>query len=169
VLLRPRTAADEPACVELLAQVHGHDGYPRHLDRSLQDFLIARHETGAWVCELDGQVVGHVALHRADDDPVLEAARRATGLAAGELAVVARLLVSPGHRRRGIGLALLDHAADQARAGGRRAVLDVVKDDAAAPAAALYARAGWSTAGEATFHFRDGASLDVQVWLSPDS
>jgi enamine deaminase RidA (YjgF/YER057c/UK114 family)/GNAT superfamily N-acetyltransferase len=153
--------------VELLVQVHRRDGYPRYLGRGPRDFLLARHETGAWVCELDGRVVGHVALHRAGDDPVLEVARQATGLAADELAVVARLFVSPGHRRLGIGRALLDVAAEQARAGGRRAVLDVADDVAGAPAAALYAGAGWSPAGATTFRFRSGATLDVRVWLSP--
>lgn len=167
MILRPRTAADEPACVEMMAQVRRHDGYPRHPGPDLRDFLFARHETGAWVCDLDDEMAGHVALHRADDDPVLDAARRATGLAADDLVVVARLLVSPNHRRRGVGLALLDVAAQQARAEGRRAVLDVADDDAAAPAAALYARAGWIPAGITTFHLRGGVDLDVRLWLSP--
>jgi GNAT superfamily N-acetyltransferase len=167
MLLRARTHADDAACVELLARVHEQDGYPRHLSGTLSDFLFARHETGAWVCELAGDVAGHVALHAAGSDPVLEVARRATGRAADELAVVARLLVSPDHRRRGVGRALLELAARQARATGRRAVLDVVRDDAAAPAAALYERSGWTAAGDTTFRFRDGATLDVRVWLSP--
>jgi GNAT superfamily N-acetyltransferase len=168
VLLRLREALDEPASVELLVRVHAHDGYPRHLPGSAAAFLFASHETSAWVCEVDGQVVGHVALHAAASDPVLEVAQRATRLPAGALAVVARLLVCPDHKRQGIGRALLDLATEHARDSGQRAVLDVVTDAAGAAAAALYERAGWTIAGSTTFHFRDGASLPVAVWLSPE-
>jgi len=169
VLLRSREPRDEPVCVDLLSQVQAHDGYPRRLSGSLAAFLFARHETGAWVCEVDGQIAGHVALHAAASDPVLELAQQATGLPASRLAVVARLLVSPRHRRQGIGRALLDLATSQARNNGQRALLDVVTDAAGAPAAALYDRAGWTTAGNTTFEFRDGSTLPVTAWLSPES
>ena len=168
MLLRSREPRDVAACVDLLARVQTRDGYPRHLSGTLSDFLVAGHETGAWVCEVDGMVTGHVALHSAAGDPVLDLAQQATGLPAGALAVVARLLVSPDHRRQGIGRALLDLATRHARDGGRRAVLDVVTDAAGAPAAALYERAGWTTAGTMTLHFQDGCSLPVMAWLSPE-
>jgi GNAT superfamily N-acetyltransferase len=155
--------------VDLLSRVHAHDGYPRHLSGSLAAFLFASHETGAWVCESNGQVVGHVALHAAVSDPVLVLAQQTTGLPASGLAVVARLLVSPRHRRQGIGRGLFDLATRHARDNGQRAVLDVVTDAAGAPAAALYERAGWTTAGNTTFHFRDGSSLPVTAWLSPET
>lgn len=153
--------------MDLLTRVHTHDGYPRHLPGWPAAFLFAGHETTAWVCEIDGQITGHVALHAAASDPALELAQRAAGLPANGLAVVARLLVCPGHRRQGIGRALLDLATCHARDNGQRAVLDVVTDTAGAPAAALYERAGWTIAGNTTICFRDGASLPVAVWLSP--
>lgn len=165
--IRPREAADRPACLDLLTRVHARDGYPRHLPRSPEVFLFAGHETSSWVCEIDGQVVGHVALHAAGSDPALELAQQATGLPASRLAVIARLLVSPDHRRRGVGRALLDHATRHAANNGQRAVLDVVTDAAGEPAAALYQQAGWRIAGRTTFHFRSGATLPVAVWLSP--
>ena len=52
---------------------------------------------GAWVAELDGEVVGHVALHRSSLPVVMGRAREALRAASGdELAVVARLIVDPG-------------------------------------------------------------------------
>jgi GNAT superfamily N-acetyltransferase len=164
VLLRSREPRDEAACVDLLSQVNAQDGYPRHLSGSLEAFLLASHETGAWVCEIDGHIAGHVALHAAANDPVLDLAQQTTGLPASDLAVVARLLVSPRRRRQGIGRALLDLATKHALDNGQRAVLDVA---AGAPAAALYEQAGWTIAGKTTFHFRDGSSLPVTAWLSP--
>jgi hypothetical protein len=56
----------------------------------------------AWVAEIGGQVVGHVALQRHAFPEVTGVARQATRTTDGALAVVARLLVSycPPPRRR---------------------------------------------------------------------
>jgi GNAT superfamily N-acetyltransferase len=86
-------------------------------------------------------VLGHVALHEAAADPTLLAAQRATGLAADRLAVVARLLVSPDARRRGLGRRLLLAATAAAHATGLRPVLDVIQADSG-PCGCTRPRAG---------------------------
>lgn len=165
VLIRARSAADLEACVALLLAVHRSDGYPRHLPSDVGRFVSPDHETDAWVAVVRDEVVGHVALHRAADDPTLAAAQRATGLAPGRLAVVARLLVSPGHRRDGVGRALLDRAVARAGERGQRAVLDVVQD-AAAPVA-LYEASGWERLEPLALHFPGDVRLDLWVYLAP--
>jgi GNAT superfamily N-acetyltransferase len=58
---------------------------------------------------------------------------------------IAKMLVHPGFRRRGLARALLAAAEDAARAAGRRLlVLDTREGD---PAEALYRAAGWTRAG----------------------
>jgi GNAT superfamily N-acetyltransferase len=53
--------------------------------------------------------------------------QRVTGLPVERLALLARLFVAPELRHSGLGRVLLRHAAAQAPALGRRAVLDVGK------------------------------------------
>jgi GNAT superfamily N-acetyltransferase len=165
VIIRTRADSDLHACVALLLAVHVADAYPRHLPADVAGFLSPDHETDAWVAEACGEILGHVALHRAADDPTLAAAQRATGLAPSRLAVVARLLVSPGHRRQGVGQALLTTAMARACARGQRAVLDVVQD-ATAPVA-LYEATGWQRLEPLQLPLPGGVRLDLWVYLSP--
>jgi len=52
------------ACVRLAEVVHERDGYPAYLATDLRTFLSAPDALAAWVAEAEGQVIGHVALHR---------------------------------------------------------------------------------------------------------
>ncbi|HEX8496080.1 MAG TPA: GNAT family N-acetyltransferase [Actinomycetales bacterium] len=164
--IRPKEPRDEAPCLDLLMRVHLSDRYPVYRRFVTTSFLTPPGETAAWVAVLDdGTVVGHVALHDAAPDPTLPAAQRATGLPADRLTVVARLLVSPDARGRGIGSALLHHAAAQARSRGQRAVLDVVQE--APGAVAMYEAAGWRRLEPVVLHLPDG-DLALWVYLSPD-
>jgi GNAT superfamily N-acetyltransferase len=96
-------------------QVHGTDGYPLHLPAEEEsDFFTSGHETAAWVADLDGRIVGHVALRCPPEDPTLELAQRATGLPVERFALLARLFVAPELRRSGLGRVLPRHAAGSA-------------------------------------------------------
>jgi GNAT superfamily N-acetyltransferase len=150
----------------MAGQVHHLDGYPAYLpDGDLPGFLVSDDALGAWVMELDGDVVGHVALHPRTSRPVLELASTSLRLPAERLAVIARLLVAPDARRRGIGRALLDVAAGEARSRGLWPVLDVLTDSAAA--IALYEDCGWERAGDVRVSFRDGTTFEEAVFLGP--
>lgn len=165
--IRPKVPADEAPCLHLLRQVHESDGYPIYRRYVTTSFLTPPGELAAWVAVLDdGTVVGHVALHDAAGDPTLPAAQRATGLPAERLAVVARLLVSRAAQGRGLGTRLLRHADAQARAGGRRAVLDVVQE--APGAVAMYDAAGWQRLEPVVLPLPDG-DLSLWVYLSPSA
>jgi putative acetyltransferase len=60
----------------------------------------------SFVAELDGEVVGHVLFTRS----LLDAPRRLV-----DVLVLSPLAVTPDHRRRGIGSALVEHGLAQAR------------------------------------------------------
>jgi ribosomal protein S18 acetylase RimI-like enzyme len=166
VHIRPRTPADGPALAAIAAETHRLDGYPKYLPADLEAFIVDPGALAAWVAEDAGVPVGHVALHRHAAAEVMEVARRATGSRTEDaLAVVARLLVAPAARRRGLARALLDEATGAAAGMGRRAVLDVVDEHAAA--IALYERAGWLRAGRVRWELPDGRPLEGFVYLSP--
>lgn len=173
VLVRPRTDDDEDRCVAVMRQTHEVDGYPRYWPSRPEGFLRPVQETHAWVAEIDGELVGHIALHDARDHPTLPAAMRATGLPADRLAVVARLMVSPAAQGRAVGRQLLAAAVERARDDERRPVLDVVQESA--DAIMFYESAGWTRLEPLTLQL-DGAipgepagfpPLQMWVYLAP--
>ena len=83
-------------------------------------------------------LVGNVMLRPRSAPPSVELAADALGVAPDRLGFVARLMVAPRARRRGVARQLLDVAVGGARRLGRVPVLDVVTSDAAA--VALYER-----------------------------
>ncbi|HTZ43602.1 MAG TPA: GNAT family N-acetyltransferase [Jatrophihabitans sp.] len=121
--LRPRSAADLPACVAALREVHERDGYPQRWPVDPPGWLDPPGLAGAWVAVADGAVHGHVALVADGADAL----------------VLSRLYVAAAARGTGLAGRLLDLAVTQA--GARSLWLEVMDD--AAPAIRLYERAGW--------------------------
>lgn len=161
--VRPRTAADLPACAELLAAVHQRDGYPVNWPARPADWLASGDSLGAWVAELDGRVVGHVVLSRpADDDLAARIWRERGGT---EPAVVGRLFVAPAARGHGVGAGLLRRATAEAHRRGRHPVLDVVASDTAA--IALYERAGWRLLTTTTQQWSPGRTVTIRCYTAP--
>jgi GNAT superfamily N-acetyltransferase len=105
----------------------------------------------AWVAEVDGRVVAHVAL--VAPSPI------------GEPLEISRLFVASSARGHGVASALLAEANE--RAARRRLVLDVV--DAAGPAIALYERLGWRLIDRspAEWTTRDGQHPIVRRYAAP--
>ena len=170
MLIRTKLTSDDDACVAVMEQTHRVDGYPRYWPAKPARFLRAHGETDAWVAELDGRVVGQVALHRAEGEPVLALAQEATGLPSDRFAVLARLLVHPDVRGRGVGRTLVRTASERAYATGRRAVLDVLQSTTGP--ARLYESEGWTRLGPTRldlsgFGYGDVPALELWVYLSP--
>jgi GNAT superfamily N-acetyltransferase len=163
--VRKRTDADLDACVQLARLVHESDGYPMYLPDDLRTFITAPDALCALVAEEDGEVVGHVALNPRSSPAVMEMATGALGLPADRLAVVARLLVSPRHRRRGLGRSLLEAAAQQARGRGLWPILDAVTLHQAA--ICLYDRCGWIRAGTVSVRWGEHPQVEELVYLGP--
>lgn len=164
-VIREREDRDLGACSLLVRAAHFQDGYPARLPDDPGVFLWSHQAIAGWVAELDGQVVGHVALHNSSSRPVIELACQATRLPASSFGVVARLVVSPTARHVGIGQALLTTAVAHARSRGLVPILDVRKE--ATAAIRLYEAAGWISLGQITVTFEDGLTLDELVYLSP--
>ena len=166
MLIRPRRDDDLPACADLVREVHAADRYPRYLPADLAAFLAPPDPYGCWVAEQDGEVLGHVALVPRGLPAALEVAADALGRPPGQLAIVARLLVSPRARGQGTGRMLLAEATKAARNQGLHPVLDV--DTGLAAAIALYESQGWARAGQVTVTWPNGRTLTEYVYLGPE-
>ena len=166
LVIRPRGPGDVDEIAAIADEVQERDGYPGKRPHDMRTFMVDDGALGGWVAELDGRIVGHVALHRSSLPVVMNRAREAAGASSdSELAVVARLVVDPRARRVGAGRALLDQAAATAWELGRHPVLDVVTRFEAA--CALYASAGWSHVGEVQLRFDDGDVVNSLVFVAP--
>ena len=165
VRIRDRSPEDVAPLAVIAVQTHAHDGYPKYLPEDVGAFIVDGDALCGWVAEVDGEVLGHVALHPRSVPEVMDVALAATGLRAEQIALLARLLVAPSARGRGIGRALLERATAEATALGRRAVLDVVEEHR--DAIALYERCGWTRAGEADWSLSGGRTFHEFVYVSP--
>jgi GNAT superfamily N-acetyltransferase len=163
--VRNRIDADLDDCVRLARVVHELDRYPMFLPDDLRRFVTAPDALAAWVAEQDGEIIGHVALRPNGSGAVVAMASETLKLPVDRLGVVARLLVSPRHRRHGIGRSLLEIACQGAHARGLWPILDVVTHQQAA--IALYENCGWARAGQVTSRYGDGVVLDEFVYLGP--
>lgn len=161
--LRARTDRDLDACVRLVRVVHDLDGFPPRLADDLSRFVASPGALGAWVAEEDGALAGHVALLARGSEEVMALACAVTGREPNQLGLVARLFVSPEHRRRGVAASLLERASADALARGLLPVLDVAAHFAGA--IRLYERCGWICAGRVTVDFADAEPLDELVYI----
>jgi GNAT superfamily N-acetyltransferase len=166
VLIRPRRDDDLAACADLVREVHAADRYPRYLPGDIASFLAPPDPYGWWVADRDGEVLGHIALVPRGLSATLEVAADTLSRPKEQLAVVARLLVSPRARGQGAGRMLLTEATAAAAVRGLRPVLDVDVDLAAA--IALYESQGWTRAGQVTVSWSDGRTLTEYVYLGPE-
>jgi len=165
VQIRLRAEADLDSCVRVAEAVRGIDRYPAYLTGSLHDFLASEDALAAWVAERDGEIVGHVALHRRSSDAVLALASACLGQPSDRLAVVARLFVAPAERGKGFGRSLLNVATQDALARGLWPILDTLAAHAAS--VRLYENCGWLRAGVVTTKLRDGVEFEEIVFLGP--
>jgi len=154
VRVRRREDADLQVCAALLLRVRDATGYPVNLPEdpvawirgdvlawsaevAPGEIVEVRGSHQAWVAELEGGIVGHVALHRR----------------ANRTAAVERLYVDPDHARAGIGSALLRTAADAARDTGWSLVLEAV--DRPGGPLPFYAALGWREVGRSHVDWTD--------------
>jgi GNAT superfamily N-acetyltransferase len=165
VSVRPRLGQDLEALVEVAARVREVDGYPAYLsDNDFHGFLTRPAALAPWVAEVDGEVVGHVALSP-ESHPEAMAIVRKAGIT-GEIGVVGRLLVDPAVRRQGLGAHLLEKARDAAVRQSRVPVLDVVVS--AAPAISLYRESGWEELGRCKFEVPGDAPIEEVIFGAPE-
>ncbi|MGN6695991.1 MAG: GNAT family N-acetyltransferase [Aquihabitans sp.] len=182
--IRPRTEGDLPAVGDLLVATHHSDAYPVILLDDMAAWGAASDVVAAWVVtdpEAEDQVVGHVVLTDCEpDDAATLQWLEATGQPVDELIAVRRLVVHSRVHGSGTGAALLATAVEAAHALGRRPVLDMA--DNLAAAGRLYERAGFERVGaydlDLTEHLLPGVDgyerngtvthhLHVLTWIGP--
>lgn len=166
VKIRERRPEDLDACVEVLAEVYELDGYPMRWPADPPAWLDPPGTVVALVGELDGAVAGHGLIRGVEGTSAAEPLVQATGRRPAELAMVSRLYVAPGGRRRGVGAKLLDALALAATAKDRVLGLDVVEKDSAA--IAMYERAGWRLVATVPCDWDPGSLLRCYLAPPPD-
>ncbi|MBX3736052.1 MAG: GNAT family N-acetyltransferase [Candidatus Didemnitutus sp.] len=131
--IRPATADDIPALVDLMADFYAESAFPLDRDwaaRSFAALFADPARNAAWLASLDGQPIGHTVL-----------CSRHSMEFGGLDGSIDDLYVIPAARRRGVGRALLDRLVAHARALGVLALhVEVAPDNTAAQA--LYAALG---------------------------
>jgi GNAT superfamily N-acetyltransferase len=140
-----RSDDDLPSLRVLAEEVLRLDGDPPRRPPDLGRFVSAPEALASFVAVVDGQVVGPVCVSPSSSPAVLALATRAPGQPKEQLAVVARLLVSPRRRRLGIAQGLLVDALAEVSRHGRTPVLDVATHFH--KAIALYEHCGWRKVG----------------------
>lgn len=155
--IRPRRPDDVAVLIEILAAQQPHSHYPLRwpLPFPAENFIVRANEEAAWVAEIEGRPVGHVAAVdvAGSDWPA------ATGRSAAELCCVSTLFVAHERAGQGIGRALLDTAVTRIRERDRLPVLDVTR--AHPPTLAFYRNRGWREIGRARPEWLPGAADDV--------
>ena len=148
VVVRERDPGDLRALAAVLAAQQPHSGYPQRwpLPIPVEDFIARAVEDRAWVAELDGRVVGHVAVARVQPGPEADLWSAGAGRPPDELRSVSVLFVDHEVQGRGVGRGLLATAVAAIRGAGRTPVLDVVQETPRA--VELYRRGGWQVVGE---------------------
>jgi GNAT superfamily N-acetyltransferase len=165
VHVRALRRADLAACLDMAQLVKSRDGYPPRGPVDVGRFFAPPQELAAWVADVGSAVVGHIALHSTGADVTMTLGTRHTGKPPEQLALVARLLVGPAARHRGVGRALLAVAVADALGRGRQPILDVATHFDAA--IGLYESCGWDRAGEVTIELSDEPSLQCYVYIGP--
>lgn len=146
--IRPRRPEDLPGLGRDLLEQQPRTRYPFRdpLPVSTDVFLHADDALGAFVAEIDGDVVGHVCRTGpphgfADAARMNEACARAHGCRVDELSFVSGLFTAERAVGRGVGRALLEAIVGDMRQAGHRPCLEVLPHHGGARH--LYRATGW--------------------------
>lgn len=145
---------------------HLDSGYPFYWPQDPAGFLCDAAEFRAWVAiDGDNQIVGHVALHQAEDDPALQAIQATQPAAPQDYAVLARLLVHPKSQGQGLGKLLLDAAVTHSFELDQHPILDVIKTSGSA--ILFYEALGWQRVGSMDIKLSDRPDIETWVYTAP--
>ncbi|WP_052663729.1 GNAT family N-acetyltransferase [Psychromicrobium lacuslunae] len=171
ISVRPRTLGDREGLLKALASCARHSGYFAAEDGSLvshaEASLFDDRYDAAWVAEVDGVVLGHIAvmpLPLAEDQESIPLWTAATGRSAEAHTLIKRLFVDPQAQGGGIARALMATAMAHLAAAGQIGVLDTVS--VAQPAMKLYQGLGWREIGRTKPSWTD-EPFDMVLFVAP--
>lgn len=169
LLTRPRCDVDIPPLIDILVRQQAETQYPFRWppDRGPEHFLRRPGEIEAWVAELDGNVVGHVAIQSVADDELGQMWAAGHGAPIEKLRCISVLYADLRLFRRGIGSALLARATQRALADGGAPVLDVVSEHL--NAVSLYLSRGWQEVGRFRPEWLPSSEEPVRAMILPRS
>jgi GNAT superfamily N-acetyltransferase len=158
-----------PMLIDILARQQQETQYPLRWpwDGGAEHFLRRSSEREAWVGELEGNVVGHVAIQSVPDDELGQMWATAHGVPVSTLRCISVLFADRRLPRRGIGAALLARATQRARAEGGAPVLDVVTRHR--EPVNLYLSRGWLDVGSFRPEWLTASEEPVRVMILPRS
>ncbi|WP_340560394.1 GNAT family N-acetyltransferase [Streptomyces sp. GSL17-111] len=148
--IRPRNSGDLAQAAAALVAVHEADGYPVEGVAEPEQWLTPPGLMAAWVAELSGRIVGHVAVSGSGD---------------GRAGMLERLFVLPEARRRRAGERLVQAAEGFAQARRLALELEVLAKDEAA--IRLYKRLGWSETGQRAHQLEAGDPHPALTFVAP--
>ncbi|MFC1439774.1 GNAT family N-acetyltransferase [Streptacidiphilus sp. N1-10] len=166
VVVRPRGESDIPQAAAGLVKVHSTDGYPVEGVSQPEAWLTPPGMLNAWVAEISGSIVGHVAVSSPTGEDAVSMWLDLSHESEDKVGVLARLFVVREARRRAVGESLVLAVMDYARSDGIRLVLDVMVKDSSA--IRLYERLGWIRLGTAIHAFGDDQQTEAICYVSPD-
>ncbi|MFI9171664.1 GNAT family N-acetyltransferase [Streptomyces lincolnensis] len=164
-IVRPFESDDLPGAATALIKVHETDGYPVEGVEDPETWISSDDVLRAWVAEMDGEIVGHVAVMRPQGEAAVSLWIEQSGDDEGHVAVLGRLFVVQAARKHATGRRLTEAAMSYGREHDLRLVLDVMAKDAAAMR--LYERLGWRKIGETTHHFGNDESIPAVCYVAP--
>ncbi|SED90959.1 Ribosomal protein S18 acetylase RimI [Streptomyces sp. 3213] len=165
MIVRPFEDADLSGAASALVEVHETDGYPVEGVSSPERWLRSEDVMAAWVAEVRGKIVGHVAVMKPHGEDAVSMWVEKSGDDEQSVAVLARLFVVKEARKNATGEKLMIAAMDHAISQHIRLVLDVMTKDHAA--IRLYERLGWIKIGEAAHQYGDGQQIDAVCYVAP--
>lgn len=166
LVIRQRQDDDLSGLAELLGRQQAQTRYPFvwPFPRPIGEFLKRPTELRAWVAELDGELVGHVALESVRDDPIGRSWAQAHNVTVDELRCVSVFFADISRSGQGIGSRLLATATDAALAEGYP-VLDVVA--AHRIPIELYLSRGWRIIETTQAPWHPGTDLPIHLMILP--
>lgn len=167
LVIRPRQDSDLEQAGQALVDVHSTDGYPVEGVADPVAWLKPTGFLNAWVADLDGEIVGHVAV--SEPQPGDDAVRlwlEQSDDKIEDIAVLGRLFVKRSARGQSIGEQLARAAVVEMAVQKKRMVLDVMEKDQ--DAIRLYERLGLKRIGVATHHFGEGQETSAICYVVPE-
>lgn len=167
--LRRRREDDLPALLAILKEQQPHTGYPQSGFEVTEEFIVRHYELVSLVAEAGGEPVGHVSVqeaahvHHDHTGETLAAWEAGHARPAAELGVISALFIANSVRGRGVGVRLLDAAAEWCTDHGLGPCLDIVPNRS--NALDIYRARGWCTVAEVDTWWRQPGSPLVHVMV----